>query len=334
MLFQFIGGLQIQILETIKALNELGINAKLINPYKEKLTSYDLVHIFSAINGNHRIAEHSRSLGLPVVSSPLIRSHWTKSLGKRARFLESLVGRFTNWEVKTEYRHILTCLGHSNRLIALGNQERQAIIDGFNIDAGLIDIIPNGIPVRFFNASPEYFVEKTGIKPGFVLCVAAINPYKNQSMLVKALNESNVPVVLIGPCLDGDKQYLDSLLKQNHVHHLGTLNNDDPLLASAYAAAEVFCLPSMSEVMPISMMEALAAGTPAVITNQHGMDISQFKGFVSEIPPTDSHSIREALHHRFELNHSNEECKNSVRHLTWESVAKTIVSTYSHALSK
>ena len=328
MLFQNHGGLQVQVLETISALNELGIEAKLINPNQENLTDYDIVHVFSAINGNHRIVEQAKAIGKPVVTSPLIQDHWNHSLGKRARFLESLVGRLTSWNVKTEYQQIHSCLDKSDRLITLGNLEKTSIIDAFKISADKIHTIPNGIPKRFFKADEAFFIEKTGIKPGFILCVGSINPYKNQSKLAEATKELNVPLVLIGPCLPADKLYLDSLQKYKHVHYIGALKYEDPLLNSAYAAAGVFCIASMSEVMPLCVLESLAAGTPAVMTKHHGMNLEGLRHIICEIAPLDSHEIRLELENWLATPPAPKICKDAVRELTWSNVAAEIKDIY------
>ena len=47
---------------------------------------------------------------------------------------------------------------------------------------------------------------------------------------------------------------------------LGRLEHDDPLLASAYAAARVFALPSWFETPGLAALEAALAGCAVVIT--------------------------------------------------------------------
>ena len=54
------------------------------------------------------------------------------------------------------------------------------------------------------------------------------------------------------------------------VHSLGKLR-DDTTLALAYAAADVFVVPSLQDNLPNTVMEALACGTPCVGFNIGGM---------------------------------------------------------------
>ena len=55
------------------------------------------------------------------------------------------------------------------------------------------------------------------------------------------------------------------------VHILPGLKPDDPLLADAYHAADVFCLPSMHEPFGIVILEAWAAGCPVVASRVGGI---------------------------------------------------------------
>ncbi len=328
MLFQRQGGLQIQIKETISALNQLGIQAELINPHQDQLADYDLLHVFSAINGNYRIVEAAKDVGKPVVISPLIRPDWTRCSGMRERFLDRLVGKLTGWHIQTTYREIHYCLQASDAIVALGEIEKNSITEAFLISAEKVSVIPNGIPKRFFEATPALFGEKFNIAPGFVLCVAAINSHKSQLALAEALKDTGLKVVLIGFCLDSSKDYLAQLLAHPHVVYLGSLAYDDPLLASAYAAAGVFCLPSLSEVMPLSVLEALAAGTPAIMTKNHCMDVSTMQGVVSEIDPNDQTAIRQAVCSMLVNPAAADKCRDCVAELSWDSVAANLASIY------
>lgn len=335
MLFQRQGGLQIQIKETIAALNQLDdIQAVLINPHQDQLSDYDLVHVFSAINGNYRIVEAAKDIGKPVVISPLIRPDWTRFSGMRGRFLERLVGKLTGWHIKTTYREIDYCLQGSDAIVALGEIEKSSITDAFLINPEKISVIPNGIPQRFFEATATLFCEKYDIEPGFVLCVAAINSHKNQLALAEALKDSGLKVVLMGSCLESSSAYLAQLLAYSHVVYLGSLAYDDPLLASAYAAAGVFCLPSQSEVMPLSVLEALAAGTPVVITRNHCMDVSRMQGIVREIQPNDQAAIWQAVCGLLANPVAPEACRASVAALSWNSVAVDLAVIYQRVLSR
>ncbi|TVT56272.1 MAG: glycosyltransferase family 4 protein [Azoarcus sp. PHD] len=333
MLFQTQGGLQIQILESIAALKQRGIDARLCDPNVEHLSSFDVVHVFSAINGNQRIVEHAKAFGVPVVCSPLIRPHWTRSLGSRGRLIDRLVGRLTNWEIKSEYRQIESCLQNSNLLIALGEVERKSITDAFQIPQDRILVVPNGIPKRFFSATHDLAHAFLENKTPFLLCVATIDIHKNQLGLARATEKSGLQLVLAGECLPGNREYLAQLTAFPHVKYLGKMDYQDPLLASLYAAATVFCLTSHSEVMPLCVLEALAAGTPVVMTKHHCMDLSGTGDLVLEVDPADENAIAAAANELVTRIPDQLRCREAVKRYTWDAVAAQLEHAYTRVLN-
>ena len=332
MLYQRTGGLQVQIIETIDALRTLGVEARLVDPNTESLSGYDVVHVFSAINGNHRIVETAKSVGCKVVLSPLVRPSWTRWTGLRESMIERLVGKLSGWHVQTSYAQIKTALTLSDKIVALGDIERNSIIEAFGIPAERVVVVENGVTQRFFDATPDEFRKRYGIDGKFVLNVAAVNPHKNQRALVQALAGEAVTIVLIGECLKEDQAYLASLTSQPNVRYLGKLAYGDTVLCSAYAAATVFALPSMNEVMPLSVMEALAAGTPAVMTNQHSMRLPATGTTLLEHNPTDVAALRRLLLASLAEPAPAAECKQVVDGLRWTSVAKQLISAYQEVL--
>jgi glycosyltransferase involved in cell wall biosynthesis len=333
MLFQRSGGLQIQILETISALKPLGVDAKLVDPNVDSLSAFDVIHVFSAINGNHRIVETAKSLARPVVLSPLIRPAWNQSSGRIACLLEQLVGRLSGWRVQTSYRQISSALANADKIVALGEIERASIKTAFREPDEKIVVIPNGISQRFYEAEPGLFCEKYGIKSGFVLNVAGVNNHKNQSAIVQALKDYDYPIVLIGWCQKEDLAYLETLKQSRNVIYVGPLSHGDPLLSSAYAAAGVFALPSYDEVMPLSIMESLAAGTPVVMTNRHSMRIENSSEGIREHDPKDIDTLRESVLHFLKNPPPENVCRRVVEGYSWENVARMLLATYEQALN-
>jgi glycosyltransferase involved in cell wall biosynthesis len=338
MLFQREGGLQIQVRETIKALRGLDVAAcplevELVDANRGRLGDYDVIHVFSAINGNHRIVEAASEQGLPVVLSPLVSPAWCRSAGWRARLAERVTGRLTTWDVQTSYAQTRQALHLAQCVIALGEAERDAIVAAFEVDAARIRILPNGISAHFFTADAALFQYETGIAGPFVLMVGAISPYKNQLGLVKALTDSDVPIVIIGRPLRHDTDYLQRLLQMPHVTWLGQLQHDHPLLASAYAAAAVLALPSQGEVFPLTVLEALAAGTPVVMTADSALQLPDAGFALKKVRWDDAAGQRRAILGLLATPPLRAEVRALVRDFTWERTAAHIADCY-HQLYK
>lgn len=333
MLFQRDGGLQIQVRSTIAALQALRISAlqvELVDPNRQRIDSYDVIHVFSAINGNHRLLELAEEQGVPVLLSALLSPGWSRFAGLRARVADRLVGRLTDWNVQTSYAQTKRALQLAQIVVALGPAERKALIDGFNIEPGKIRLLPNGISRRFFDADAEAFRRHSGLERPFVLMVGAISPYKNQLGLVRALAKSDLPIVLIGRAQRQHQPYLQQLLAAPNVRWLGQLEHDDPLLASAYAAASVLALPSQGEVFPLSVLEALAAGTPVVMTDESALSLPSSEFALKQLRWNDTGALCAAIHGFVADPPQRPDVRALVSTFTWQRVALQIAGCYQH----
>lgn len=335
MLFQRDGGLQVQVRATLDALQQLGapgLQVALLDPNRERLDACDVIHVFSAINGNYRLVELAAELGVPVVLSALVSPSWSRAAGVRARLAERLTGRLTAWNVQTSYAQTKRALQMAQLVIALGAPERAAIIDGFRTDPGKIRVLPNGVHARFFGAEPDVFRRHTGITGPFVLMAGAISPYKNQLALVQALAGSDataVPVVLVGGVQPQYRDYLQQLLRYPGVHWLGQLAHDDALLASAYAAATVLALPSQGEVFPLVVLEALAAGTPVVMTRASALHLPDSAFALRQLASNDMAAWRAAIGAYVAQPPGRAAVAALVGQYTWRRVARELADCYS-----
>lgn len=334
MLFQREGGLQVQVRETIAALNRLGadkahpLQAQLVDPNRERLDDFDLIHVFSAINGNYRLVEAACEMGVPVVLSPLVSPGWDRSAGFRARVADRLAGRLTAWNVQTSYAQTKRALQLARLVIALGDAERDAIVSGFLVDPARIRVFPNGISQHFFTSSAELFTQRTGISGPFVLMVGSINPYKNQLGLVQALAGLDLPIVLIGRVARQDQVYLDTILRSPCVRWLGELRHDDPLLASAFSAASVVALPSQGEVFPLAVLESLASGTPVVLTDENALDLKESAFALRKVAWHDGAAQRRAIVEFVDAPPEPAAVRALVEDYTWQRVASQIAHCY------
>ena len=334
MLFQRDGGLQIQVRETITALNRhrplapRALEVELVDLNRKRLDEYDLIHVFASINGNHRIVEAACELGVPVVLSPLVPPGWNGAAGRRARWAERLAGRLSGWMVQGSYTQSRRAMDLARLIIALGDAERDAIVSGFQIDAAKIRVFPNGINRHFFSANGDLFLRETGISGPFVLMVGAISPYKNQLGLAEALADVALPIVVIGRAQRSDLAYQQQLLRMPQVVWLGALEHADPLLASAFTAAAVLALPSRGEVFPLTVLEALAAGTPVVMTDESALDLPGADFALKKVRWNDPAGQRSAVLGLVAAPPQRERVRALVAQFTWERVATQIAHCY------
>jgi glycosyltransferase involved in cell wall biosynthesis len=137
--------------------------------------------------------------------------------------------------------------------------------------------VPNGVDVdRFASAEGSAFRAAYAFQPSekIVLCVSRIDYQKNQLGLVRAFSRfakdhPDHRLVLIGAVTveDYHKQVLaeiDKLGLKGAVRVIPGLASGDPLLPSAYKAAEIFVMAPHHEPFGIVILEAWAAGVPVV----------------------------------------------------------------------
>ena len=328
MLFQRDGGLQVQVRSTIDALQQLPLDVTLVDPNRERLDSFDVIHVFSAINGNYRVVELAHELGVPLVLSSLLSPGWNRHAALRASIAERLTGRLTQWQVQTSYAQTKRALQLANMVVALGQAEQKALVDGFRVDPARIRQLPNGIGEHFFRATADIFHDRTGIREPFVLMVGSISPYKNQLGLVRALARLDVPVVLVGQAQRQHQTYMQQLLAAPRVRWLGQLDHRDPLLASAYAAASVLALPSQGEVFPLCVLEAMAAGTPAVMTDESALSLPNSEFALRQLRWDDAGELCRAISHFVARPPPRAEVRKLVQAFTWQRAALRMADIY------
>lgn len=117
------------------------------------------------------------------------------------------------------------------------------------------------------------FLENNNSKPSIV-CVAAFREEKNQALLLDACyticnnNKKDIQLVFVGdgPTLESVKQKA-SLCKGLDVKFVGHTSNVEPFLQRG----TIFCLSSIYEGNPISIIEAMSIGLPVVAPRVGGI---------------------------------------------------------------
>lgn len=333
MLFQREAAVQLQIRETTRALNRvrqhLGfeLDVELLGPHPARLDDYDLIHVFSASGGNHRIVEAAAELGIPVVLSPLVSTGWDRACGAHAR-LSDQRHPHASGPLQSNYAQTRRALQLASAVIALGESERQALLEGFLIDAAKVRVFPNGVSAPLFEATGELFRLRTGMQGPFVLMAGPISPYHDQHGMARALSGLALPFVLLGEGQERDQDYLREVRSVRGVTCLGGLGHDPRMLASAYAAATVLVLPGQGAACTRSLFDALAAGTPVVTGTAARIDLPHSAMALKQVPWDDNDARQRAVLELIASAPAREAVRALVRPFTWERAALQIAGCY------
>lgn len=327
MLWQRTGGLQVQIRQTMASLDRLGVTTKCVDVINDRLSDYDLIHIFSATHGLYLTVEEARLQGVKVVISPVFQPDIRPLDPYAYKLSDWFCRKITANRVKTSYGYIREALKGANHIVALSEKEKKVIVQGYDISGDVISIVPNGVDDVFFSADESLYLNSGGVKPGFVLVVGSISSFKNQLAVVRS---TDAPLVFVGQIIDNN--YFQQCVSEAgaRLSYLGTFEYGDPVLASIYATAGVTVLVSQGEAFGLSVVESLASGTPAIITKNNGLNILENSPFLQFADAQDFSQLRLKIERALSVGRSNaDSVKNIVRHLGWGSVGRKLLDIYS-----
>ncbi|PXW17874.1 glycosyltransferase involved in cell wall biosynthesis [Chryseobacterium sp. CBTAP 102] len=160
----------------------------------------------------------------------------------------------------------------ADKIIAISEQTKRDIIRYLKVPETKIEVIYQGCHHAFKEQqSPELMEavkEKFKLPERFVLNVGTIEDRKNLLNVVKAVNGTGIPLVVVGR---KTKYYqkIESFLKKNkmekQVLFLEGVSMDE--LACLYKLADIFVYPSFFEGFGIPVIEALFSKTVVVTSN-------------------------------------------------------------------
>lgn len=323
------GGLELQCMKTYDALKKNGFPVELLDYYKQD-KDFDILHIFGNPPSMYEICFHAAKTKKIIISAVC-------GMGKISPFRTAIYKNFSKVAAivheQTNYSRLFFMFHSAKQIICLNEHEKKFIGNRYKIPLERLTIVPNGVEDIFFNATPEFFVKKYKIT-NFVLFTGNIVKRKNPLLLARVLSRMRQKGVFIGGVLDAEKEYAEKfytiISASPELIWIKGLSYDDPLLASAYAAAKVFCLPSFGETQSLSGLEAMASGTPVILGDLPYAYQPPFEKVIRcEVTSEDSieNCIKMALENP--IKYSN----LLPADYTWEDIARKIVKIYEKVIN-
>jgi glycosyltransferase involved in cell wall biosynthesis len=237
---------------------------------RERLASYDLVHIYGLYDLiGPQVANACRRGSQPYVVEPMgmfrpiVRTIWLK------RMYHIVFGG--------------AMLRGADRLIATSEQERQELLEGGIPDSRIV-VRRNGIDVPAELPPPGRFRSQWNIPKDakLVLFLGRLISKKSPDLMLEAFarwhrrsnGSQSSMFVMAGPDEgDGFRQRLETFATQaglnGGVLFTGPLYGDAKW--AAYRDADLFVLPSQNENFGNTAAEAVACGTPVLVTDRCGI---------------------------------------------------------------
>jgi len=166
-------------------------------------------------------------------------------------------------------------------------------------------VAPLGVAPRFHprtDSTLHPVLQAHAVEPrGYFLCVGTLEPRKNLGLALRAhaqLPESlrqRMPLLIVGMAGWKAQQLDDELRKglaSGHVCLLGYLPDEE--VAHLVAGARALVFPSIYEGFGLPVLEAMASGTPIILTRRSAMpEVAGAAG--NYIEPEDLHGLRDAM---------------------------------------
>lgn len=195
-------------------------------------------------------------------------------------------------------------LRRRDRVVAVGQYVREALVQYEGFAPQRVEVVYNGIDCEVYGAEP---VNRAEVRAGWglddshlvIVQVARLNRLKDHATALRALallmpEMPQVRLILVG---DGEERSVlealtDELGLRGQVVFTGMQKDVAPLLGGA----DVFLLSSVSEGIPLTLLEAMAARLPCVSTRVGGIPEVIMDGQTGLLAvPSDARDLAEKL---------------------------------------
>ena len=359
--FTMPGGDTVQILKTKENLEKLGIHVEISLELEPDLTDYDLVHLTNitrihetfiqaknAIRQNKKIAlstifwpmtdfEKRGQKGLRKIISKLLSIDNIERLKVLLRLLKGN----TKWNsaskalLTTGYTKMQRfVIDNTNIFLPNAYLEMAKLNDTFGLNKDNFIVVPNAIDdevARKYLSLPN--------NPDFekfrdaVICVGRIETRKNQLALIKALEDTDYKVVLVGQVSDNFKSYFEEIRKyldkNDRYTYIEKLDNER--LYDLFKVCRVSALPSWLDTPGLVSIEAAVMGCNLAVSSI-GTTTEYFEDEAFYCLPDDLSSIKEAVDNAFNKEKNNKLQNKIFAEYTWKKAAEKTLEAYQQIL--
>jgi len=228
----------------------------------------------------------------------------------------------------------------ANHIVAVSNNTAQDVTKILGIECDRITVVPNAVE-PIFRTLPKQEIElfrlqhQISSETTCLLNVGSNHPRKNILSILKVLHvlkNQQVPVHFWktgSDFNDEQKAFIKTHQLKDLITYLG--KPDRQTLVQIYNAADILLAPSIQEGFGMTVLEAMACGTPVITSNVSAMpEVAGDAGIL--IAPTDISAIADAVHY-LRSNPVNrksliEQGMSRTKTLTWEASAEQIAKVY------
>lgn len=220
----------------------------------------------------------------------------------------------------------------ADRVVSVSSKMKNVLSKEYLINEEKITVIHNGIDLNTFK-----YIKMEKIANS-LLFVGRLHKIKGIEFLLDAIKivKSKIPSVKLYIIGDGDlKEKIERIIQENslseNVELLGMLPQKE--LVNWYNKTEIFILPSLFEGFGIVVLEAMACGTPVIITKGCGaVDVVQNMENGVIIEPQNSIELANSILNLMENNGLMEKIRSngikSIQDYDWDIIVHNLINDY------
>ena len=236
---------------------------------RKLLNSMDVVHVNHPFLSGSLALRYCRPRAIPIVFT----NHTRYDLYAQAYIpgLPEIVGT-------TAIQAYMPPFCRACDLVIAPSKGMRNVLEGFGVHVP-IDVVPNGVDIRpFLHPVQVKDRQEFGIKPDDVLLVYSgrLGPEKNLPFLLRSFAGvahayEHVHLMLLGdgPERGNLEESIRNMQMNHRVHFTGMIPYNE--IPGYLSIADAFITASVTEVHPLSVIEAMAAGLPALGINSPGV---------------------------------------------------------------
>lgn len=303
-------------------------------------SDFDIVHLynFAMTEFTESLAKRAHSVGTPYVVTTLYEEvpifHNQSHVVANHLFEYLRMGQDKDWwqrtmldlstVTKASRFRVDWIVSHAAALLTNGLRETAAIKRDFPFARDLVEV-PLGHEVGA-KVGPDLFFNEYGVRD-FVLCVGRFETRKNQLMLLKALEDSDLTVVLASGGFSYQADYDAAVRNFKRKGRTVIVERLSPeMLSSAYAASRIHALPSWYELPGHVSIEAASHRKNIVVTDT-GTQADYFGSYAFYCEPWNEDSIKTAVLDAFEAPF-REEFVQIAENYSWENTVDRTLEVY------
>jgi glycosyltransferase involved in cell wall biosynthesis len=338
-----LGGDTIQMENTARELSKFGTTVEFYTVKTKDFSSFDLIHFFN-ITRPEVILNVLSKVDLPFVLSPIYVDYSfykTQSPFSKMGLLTRLFGADGIEYFKAVFKHVLGkekiyfnpyfLLGQKSSIKRILRQaayilpnsesENTRLVKRFG-HSSLAQVTPNGVDLEKFKLDKSF--ERQDSK---ILCVASVEPRKNQFNLIKAINGSKFELTIIGNPSPNHHKYYEKCKAEagDNVTFISKISQSE--LVKYYLESSIHILPSWFETTGLSSLEAAYLGCK-IIVSPNGDTKDYFKGFATYCERQSVKSIKKAIHTSSEQPYTDEFKEFIKKEYNWKKTAEITQSVY------